>query len=89
MDNVQNMQLDTDREPFCFGEFASLPSLREMGYRKLIEYYLPPASAFEVIESVPSVCLCVRLSSLSRLNRLMYGQEILHVGQPGPYLGQV
>ena len=36
-----------------------------------------------------SVCACVPLSALSRLNHLTYGQEILHVGQPGPYLGHV
>ncbi len=52
-------------------------------------HHVPPAPAAEVIESVPSVCVSVRLSALSQLNRLTYGQEIWHVGRPGPYLGQL
>ena len=32
-----------------------------------------------------SVCLC----ALSQVNRLTYGQEILHGDLPGPYPGQV
>ncbi len=35
------------------------------------------------------VCVCVCNSALSQLNRLTYGQEILHVGHPGSYLGQI
>ncbi len=54
---------------------------------------LPPPSAVEVIESVPSVCLCVSVcvcnSTFSQLNRLTFGQEILHVVQAGSYLSQV
>ena len=55
--------------------------------------YLPPALAVEVIESEPcvcaSVCLSVCLCALSQVNRLAYGQGILHGDLPGPYLGQL
>ncbi len=39
---------------------------------------LPPASAVEVIESEPFVCVSVCLSALSRLNRLTYDLDFWH-----------
>ena len=46
--------------------------------------FLPPASAVEVIESVPSVCVCVCvcLSALSRLNRLTYERRFWYGNVP-------
>ncbi len=40
--------------------------------------FLPPALAVQVIKTEPSVCVCVCLLALSRLNRLAYGHEIWH-----------
>ena len=55
--------------------------------------FLPRELAVEVNTICPvclCACVCVCLSALSQLNCLTYrqhGQDILHVGQPGPYLG--
>ncbi len=47
-------------------------------HKRWYSFLLPPASAVEVIESQPfvCVCLCVCLSALSRLNRLTYDLDI-------------
>ena len=51
-------------------------------------WLLPPASAVEVIESVPSVCLyvcaSVRLSALSWLNRWSYDLDFWYRNWPWP-----
>ncbi len=54
-----------------------------------LERHLPPTSAAaEVIESVPSVCLCICLSALSRLNRWTHKNYFWYGDVPQQYLGQ-
>ncbi len=47
-------------------------------YTGCLDYcsFSPPASAVEDIKSVPCICVCVRLSTLSWLNHLMYWFKI-------------